>query len=148
MAEPRIHVPRMKDYMAARADRNRRPVNRQMHDQLHSPSTIIYNSTSTLDTTTGPGLRMPSGGQITRISGRVAGAPSGGNMKVAIKIDGVSVFDSGEFLLFQNGEKVSRYKIIRRPTFNEDSVFTVAIDTIQGATGPMILTIEYFPSEY
>ena len=143
--EPRLRVPSMKDYMMARADRERRPVNRQALDQLHGPATIIYQTNTTLDTDTGPGLRMPRGGQVRRIAGRVAGAPSGGNLKVSIFIDGVSVFDSGEFLLFQSGEKVARFKIIRRPYFNEDSVFTVDIDTISSATGPMILTIEYLP---
>ena len=145
MRDPAVHVPNMKELFTRRKNLSRVGVNQQAHDNLHGPVTLIYQTANTLDTSTGPGLRLPRGGQITRIAGRVAGAPSGGNLKVGIFIDGVSVFDSGEFLVFQSGEKVARFKIVRRPYFNEDSVFTVDIDTINSATGPMILTIEYLP---
>lgn len=141
---PRIKVPTMRDYMRQRAHRLRRPVNRQSHDQLHGPATIVYQTASTLTTDEGPGLRMPRGGQITRISGRVAGAPSS-KMEIIINVDGVNVLGTSEYLTIQSGEKVARYKIVRRPYFNEDSVFTVDIQTIASATGPLVLTIEYLP---
>lgn len=136
----------MRDVMERKNFMLRRPVNQQAHDHLHGPATLVYNSPTTLTTDVGPGLRMPRGGQITRISGRVAGAPSGGKLEAIINIDGVNALGTNEYLTWQDGEKIARYKIVRRPYFNEESVFTIDIQTINGATGPMIITIEYLPA--
>jgi hypothetical protein len=141
---PRVHIPNMKELLERRADLSRRGVNQQAHERLHGPATIVYNTSSTLDTTAGPGLRMPRGGQITRISGRVSGAPTS-KMEIGIYIDGVNVLGTAEYLTIQTSEKVAKYKIVRRPYFNEDSVFTVQIQTVAAATGPLVLTIEYLP---
>lgn len=144
MPEPRVHIPNMKELFARRENLSRQGVNQQAHAQLHGPATIVYNSAATLDTVAGPGLRMPRGGQITRISGRVTGAPTS-KMEIGIYIDGVNVLGTAEYLTIQTSEKVAKYKIVRRPYFNEDSVFTVQIQTVAAATGPLVLTIEYLP---
>jgi len=144
---PRVSVDNMKSVMRRRADRARQPVNRPAHRRLHAPATIIYQTATTLDTNTGPGLRMPRAGRITRISGRVAGAPSS-TMKINVLIDDFGVFQSGTFLQIQSGSKISEFKVIERPVFTRDSVITVDIDTIASATGPLVLTIEYVPGEF
>jgi hypothetical protein len=119
--------------------------NIKAHDRLHGPRVIIYQSKGTLDTVAGTIARFPQGGQVTRVSCKLAGAPSGGAFKVDLLIDTVSVFQSGTYLQVADGETISKYKIIERPFFNENSNFRVQVNTIQGATGPMVLTIEYLP---
>lgn len=142
--QPRVKVPTMRGYMQQRADRNRTPVNRQMHEQLHGPVTLVYTTTKTLNTTAGPRLRLPSAGYITRVSGKVQAAPTS-TMEIDILVDGITVFDSGDYVKIRSGETVTVPKIINRPNFNEDSYFQVQVVTIAAATGPLVLTIEYIP---
>ena len=133
----------MKEVMAMQRTVNLAPLNQLGHDQVHAPMIFIYNTSSTLDTTAGPGLRLPRGGEITRISGRVAGAPSG-DMSIDVLANAVSIFGGG-YLKIPSGTKITKEKIVDRPMFSEDTVFTVQINTINSATGPLVLTFEFLP---
>lgn len=142
--QARLAVGGMKEYIARMEEdgRNPRGVNAKAHDQLHAPKTIIYTSTMTLNTIIGPKLLFPKGGEITSLRCSVAGVGTA-IFKMDYLIDGLSVFDSGEYLQIPIGSTVSKTKMLKRPTFNEDSYHQVQINTIGACTGPMITTIEY-----
>jgi hypothetical protein len=141
-----LPIPTMKAYMDNAMKQGQDDMfNRRAHDQMHGPTTLIYQTATALTTDVGPPLRLPRGGVVTRISCKLAGAPSGSAFQVNVLIDGITVFPSGEYLEVAVGDTVSKFKIVERPNFNEDSVFTVDIQTISSATGPMVMTIEYLP---
>lgn len=139
--ERRIYIPTMKDVIRAQRKAMLDPVSHVGHEQLHSPSIFVYTSKATLDTNAGTGFRLPRGGEITRISGRVSGAPSG-DMSIDVLMNAVSVFGGG-YLKIPSGTKVTKEKIVNRAEFNEDTVFTVQINTINSATGPLVVVFEY-----
>ena len=142
----KLPIPTMKSYMSKQMKQAQDDIfNQRAHDHVHGPTTLIYQTESTLTTDVGPALRLPRGGQVTAVSCKLAGAPSGSAFQVNLLIDGITVFPTGEYLEVATGETVSKFKIIQRPFFNEDSVFTVDIQTISSATGPMVMTIEYLP---
>jgi len=141
--KPRIRVPSMADVIARQSSVNLGGIDQKAHDLVHGPVIITYQTANTLDTTAGPGLRLPRGGEITRVAGRVAGAPSG-DMSIDVLAGGASIF-GGTYLKIPSGEKITKEKIVTRPEFNEDTVFTVQINTINSATGPLIVTFEYLP---
>lgn len=143
MRNRNIYIPNMKEVIKAQRTINMGDVNAQRHDQLHGPMIFIYNTSSTLDTTAGPGLRLPRGGELTRISGRVTGAPTG-DMSIDVLAGGTTIF-GGTYLKIPSGEKITKEKIVDRPMFSEDTVFTVQINTINSATGPLVLTFEFLP---
>lgn len=144
MKPPRVYIPTMKDIMRSQAQGNIGPVNHVAHEQLHGPSMFMYTSVPTLDLVAGTALRLPRGGEITRISGRVSGAPSGGDLKIVILANGASILGSG-FLRVLDGTNVTKERTVERTEFNEDTRFQVQIDTLSGATGPLVVVFEYLP---
>lgn len=141
MPEPRVYIPTMKETLRLQHSINVGPINQTAHDQLHQPRIIVFQTSATLDTTAGPGLRFPTGGEITRISGRVATAPSG-DMSIDVLANAVTVFGGG-YLKIPSGTRITKEKIVERPMFSEDTVWTVQINTINSAVGPLVLTFEY-----
>ena len=141
-----LPVPTMKEYMRSR---QRQAVSAMFdvraHERTHGPTTLVYQTATTLDTNAGPKLRLPRGGQITKVSCKLQGAPVTNPFKVDLKVDNTTVFESGTYLQVQAGETVSRGKIVERPYFSDESTFVVQINTISSATGPMVMTIEYLP---
>jgi hypothetical protein len=143
MRNKAIYIPTMKDVLRMHHTVDSPPMNSGAHDRLHAPMIFIYNTSSTLDTTAGPGLRLPRGGELTRIAGRVTGAPTG-DMSIDVLAGGTTIFGGG-YLKIPSGEKITKEKIVERPMFSEDTVFTVQINTINSATGPLVLTFEFLP---
>jgi hypothetical protein len=113
------------------------------HDNLHGPPPIIWTSKATLAVEDGTPIYFPRGGSITLIQANVTGAPSGGALTFDLELDGTSVFDS--VMSIADGETRSRYKLVNRPDFNEDTKWQFAITAVSGATGPLVVTVEYTP---
>jgi hypothetical protein len=117
-------------------------VNENAHFAQHAPSTIVYTSKATLDTNAGTKLRLPRGGQITRVAAKVQ-TTGATDLTFNIYIDTISVTDSDVRILA--GETVARFIIVKRPNFNQDSVFQVQLSATGGATGPLVVSVEYLP---
>lgn len=140
---PRLIRPNMKEIVAAQRTISLGGANRRSHEHLHQPRILIYTSTLTLNTTAGPKLRLPVGGEVTRVSARVQGAPSGAAMQIDYLIDGITAFDSGTYLRIPDGQLVALGKTLNRNLFSVDSAHQVQIFAISGATGPLVFTIEF-----
>jgi hypothetical protein len=139
---PKVRIDSMPRVMTRFLDTGREPVNERAHEEIHSPKIIVYTSESTLTTDTGPPLRMPRGGEITSVRVKLTGAPSGADFKVDLLTTGLTVFGGG-FCTVLDGETVSKFRMVDKRGFTEDTVFTVKVNTIASATGPFTMTIEY-----
>lgn len=144
IGKSKVYIPTMATYMRKRAQLSQDDVlNPKAHEILHGPATLVYTSKVALDTVAGSKLKLPRGGQVTAVACKLQGAPSGSKFQVDLLIDDISVFDAGTYLEVAVGETASRFKILTRPYFNDESVFKVKINAVNAATGPMVLTIEY-----
>lgn len=143
----RNRVPTMKEYMKDRMVLGLSPTwDRRGHDHDHNYKTMVYTSKSSIDTLTGVPFKPSFGGSIVRVGCKVSAAPSGADFKVDVLVDTYSIFDS-TLLIIKDGTTNSQFKIVERPDFNEDSVFTIKVDTVANATGPFTLTIDYIPGD-
>ncbi len=143
----RNRIPTMKDYMADRMKLGLEPSwDRRGHEHDHNYKTIVYTSAATLVTTAGVPFQPSFGGTIVRVGAKLKGAPAGADFKVDVLIDTFSIFAS-TLLVVKDGTTRSQFKLVERPDFNEDSVFTIKVDTIASATGPFTLTIDYLPGD-
>ena len=118
-------------------------VSESAHDKLHGPPPIIWTSKATLAVEDGTPIYFPRGGIITRVRANVAAAPSGGSLTFTLELDGTAVTES-DFSI-ASGETQSRYKIVTRPNFSEDTKWQFSITAVNGATGPLVVTVEYVP---
>lgn len=118
-------------------------VSESAHDRLHGPLTIVWTSKATLAVEQSTPLKMPRGGQIVGIVAKVAGAPSGGALTLQLLLDGTAVTESD--ISIASGDTVSRERIVTNPYFQDDTVWKFSITAVNGATGPVVVTVEYLP---
>jgi hypothetical protein len=123
------------------------------HEDSHLPRILVYTSKATLSTDASTGITPPRGGRIVAGHANVAGAPSGGNLTVDVKVGGTSVMDS-QYITVLDGETTSgvdsNTELFDEPrtigemsaTFRAFESIQVQIVAINGATGPMVVQLE------
>lgn len=129
-----------------RKERAKADFNFGTHEQLHAPKLITYTSITPLGTTAGSRIYPYRGGQIIRARANVQTGPTSSLVWKILK-NGTSVHASsptiGAGLRF-----ASVTEFIENGYFVPDDYFQVQITTVDSAVGPLVVVIEYVPSDF
>lgn len=141
----RFHPRNLSEYFKSITDQQLAvPINVQAHLAQHSPRILIYTSTSTLTTSVGTPLYPTFPGYLTGIRLNVAGAPSS-TLTCDLLLNGSSMFTSGDTKpTIASGALFGYKRVTGKTHWGIDDYLQVQLTATGSATGPMVVTMEYF----
>jgi hypothetical protein len=141
-------VPRdLADYFA-RASRPLGPFNVAAHELHHGVKVLYYTTAGSLDTNPGTPIHALRGKRIVGVRLNCKGAPSGGSLEGDILRNDVSIFSSLDNKpTIPSGALKGYRQVVLSGAINNDDKVQCKINTISGATGPVVFEIFYVEPE-